>query len=202
MRRSQILKSMGIAAFSAALSGTAHAGPSTYIGEVIVTAASYCPYNTVEAFGQLMTIADNSALFSLYGTTYGGNGTTSFGMPDLRGRAPVHYGQGPGLTFYPWGVETGIEHNYLTVANIPPHSHNVLTTSQPPNTNDPNGAHLASAASPLRAVTGSSVDPSYDFAPTQIGLSGSVSPAPVDNVQPILAMRYCITVNGSYPPRS
>ncbi|HBH89031.1 tail fiber protein [Ponticaulis sp.] len=202
MRRSQILKSMGFAAFSAALSGTANAGPSTYMGEIIVTAASYCPYNTVEAVGQLMAIADNPALFSLYGTTYGGNGTTSFGMPDLRGRAPVHYGQGPGLTYYPWGTETGIEHNYLTVANIPPHSHNVLTTSQPPNTNDPDDAHLASAASPLRAVTGSSVDPSYDFASTQIGPSGSVSPDPVNNVQPILAMRYCITVNGSYPPRS
>ena len=202
MRRSQILKSMGIAAFSAALSGTAHAGPSTYVGEVIVTAASYCPQNTVEAAGQLLPVANYQMLFSLYGATYGGDARTTFGLPDLRGRAPVHLGQGPGLTYYPWGAEAGIEHNNLTVANIPPHNHNVLTTSQPPNTNDPDDAHLASAASPLRAATGSSVDTNYDFAATQIGPSGSVSPDPVNNVQPILAMRYCITVDGYYPPRS
>ncbi len=202
MRHSKVLKSAGIAAFSAALIGTAHAGPSTYTGEIIITAASYCPESTVEAVGQLMTIADNSALFSLYGTTYGGNGQTNFAMPDLRGRAPVHFGTGPGLTYYPPGAEAGIESNTLTVANIPPHNHNVRATSQAPNTNDPNGAHLASASAPLRAVTGSSVNTGFNFASTQIGPSGNPSPQPVNNVQPVLAMRYCITTDGYYPPRS
>ncbi len=202
MRHPKLLKSMGFAAVSAALMGQAQAGPSTYLGEVIVTAASFCPVNTVEAVGQLLPIANYQALFSLYGTTYGGDARTVFGVPDLRGRAPVHFGQGPGLTNYPLGAETGVESTTLQVANIPSHSHNVLATSQPPNTNDPAGAHLASAPSPLRAVSGSTVNQSYSFASTQVGPSGNPFPTPLNNVQPVLAMRYCVTVNGLYPPRN
>lgn len=202
MRHSNLIKSMGVAAFSAALMGQAQAGPTTYLGEVVLTAASYCPEGTVEATGQLLAVNNFQALFSLYGTTFGGDGRSTFGVPDLRGRAPVHFGTGPGLTYYQMGSRAGVETNTLTTANIPAHNHSVRATSQAPNTDDPDGAHLASAASPMRAALGGTTNPSYNLASTQIGPSGTQNPTPINNVQPILAMRYCVNISGAYPPRN
>ena len=181
---------------------SAHAGPDSYIGDVTISAASYCPRDTMEARGQLLAISEYTALFSLYGTFYGGDGRTTFGLPDLRGRAPVHFGTGPGLSTYAMGQKAGIETNTLTVANLPPHNHLVKATTGAANTKLPDGAHLAGAPAPARAAINSTIDTSKTFSPSMLGTAGSPNPAPINNVQPVLAMRYCVTVEGPYPPRS
>ena len=102
-------------------------GEDAYIGQICFVAGNYCPRNTAEARGQLATIAEYNALYSLVGTTYGGDGRTTFGLPDLRGRAPVQYGQGPGLTDYNWGQKAGQESVTLGVP-LPRHDHQATFT--------------------------------------------------------------------------
>ena len=87
----------------------AEAGADAYMGEIIIVGTNFCPRGSIEANGQLLSIEDNSALFSLFGTLYGGDGRTTFGLPDLRGRAAIHSGQGPGLTNRVQGQKGGQE---------------------------------------------------------------------------------------------
>lgn len=103
-------------------------GTEAYIGETCITAAGYCPRNTVEAYGQLLTVIDNEALFSLVGCTFGGDCRTSFGVPDLRGRAPVSYGQGPGLYYRQFGQYYGTEEITQTITQMPEHNHTATFT--------------------------------------------------------------------------
>lgn len=101
--------STAIAAASLSLSTAASAGSEEYIGEVILVGFNFCPRGTIAADGQVLAISQNMALFSLYGTTYGGDGRTTFGMPDLRGRTVVHNGVGPGLSTRRLGQRGGSE---------------------------------------------------------------------------------------------
>lgn len=179
---------------------SAHAGPNAYIGDVILTANSFCPRGTAEATGQLLPISSNTALFSLYGTTFGGDGRTTFALPDLRGRAPVHYGTGPGLTPYRLGERFGVEQTTLTVSNLPSHSHALKATTGSSNTDSPDGAALAGASAPNRAVSGATIDSSKSFSGNAVGHTGGSMP--LNNLQPILAMRYCVYMQGTYPSRS
>lgn len=93
----------------AATAPSAQAGPDEYLGEIMVTASNFCPRGTAEANGQLLPINANSALFSLLGTMYGGDGRTTFGLPDLRGRTMIGTGQGPGLSNRVQGERGGVE---------------------------------------------------------------------------------------------
>lgn len=113
-----------------ALSGQAFASctPDAYVGSVCMTAANFCPAGTVPAYGQTLPIASNTALFSLLGTTYGGDGRTTFGIPDLRGRMPVGDGQGTGLSLVIQGKQEGSEIRTLTIANMPVHNHTTTLT--------------------------------------------------------------------------
>lgn len=113
-----------LAAFGVAT--PAQAGSDAYLGEIMMTAASFCPRGTAELNGQLLSIAQNDALFSLMGTYYGGNGTTTFALPDLRGRVPMHYGQGNGLTPYMMGQQGGQERVTLTQQGMPSHTDDVM----------------------------------------------------------------------------
>ena len=101
---------------------------------------NFAPQGWAFCNGQLLSISQNTALFSLLGTTYGGNGTTNFALPDLRGRAAVDFGQGPGLSNYDLGQSTGSETVTLTVGQIPAHSHLVAANATVPS---PGGADLA-----------------------------------------------------------
>src|SRR5690606_2556657 len=112
-----------------------------YLGQLMLTAAWYCPAGWAEANGQLLPIAPNQLLFALIGTTYGGTGETHFALPDLRGRAPVHVGAGPGLSPRTIGEAGGTESVTLTSSQMPVHSHSLLGTT---------GA--ADAASPTNGV--------------------------------------------------
>jgi microcystin-dependent protein len=105
-------------------------GIEPFIGEVMITTYNFTVHNFALCNGQLLSIAQNTALFSLLGTTYGGNGQTTFALPDLRGRVPVHFGQGPGLSSYTLGQVFGTESTTLTTTQMPAHIH-TITITQP-----------------------------------------------------------------------
>ena len=100
-----------------------------FIGEVRMFAGNFAPSGWAKCDGQLLSIAQNTALFSLLGTTYGGDGETSFALPDLRGRAPIHQGNGPGLPSVSWGQKGGAANFTLTANQIPSHSHSVTAVA-------------------------------------------------------------------------
>jgi microcystin-dependent protein len=104
-------------------------GEDAYIGQICVTAAMFCPLNTAEAAGQMLTVSSYQALFSLIGCTYGGDCRNTFALPDLRGRAPVGQGTGPGLTTHPMGQKFGAETVTQTLAQMPVHNHTATFTS-------------------------------------------------------------------------
>lgn len=119
-----VLGKVGAAALLSCASMSAMAcGETPYVGEVCTFAFDFCPMGFVPANGQILPVSGNQALFSLLGTRYGGNGSTTFGVPDLRGRSPIHYGQGPGLSPVSIAQSSGAESATLTIGQLPAHSH-------------------------------------------------------------------------------
>jgi microcystin-dependent protein len=123
-----------------------------FIGQIMLFGGNFAPVGWALCNGQLMSIAQNTALFPILGTTYGGNGTTTFALPDLRGRAAVGFGQGPGLSNYDLGQSTGSEMVTLTVAQIPAHSHPVAANAAAANVQSPSGADLAQTVDSTRGA--------------------------------------------------
>ena len=159
---------------------------------------NFAPRGFALCNGQLLSIAQNDALFSLIGTTYGGDGQTTFALPDLRSRAPIHIGQGSGLPSYSLGENGGVEQVTLTASSIPAHSHPVTCTSNTGTQAGPGGAVWATDSSGATAE----YDPptGVPLAATAIGNSGGATPH--DNLQPYLAINYCIALQGLYPARN
>jgi microcystin-dependent protein len=177
------------------------------IAVVTCFGAEWAPKNWASCNGQLLPISQNQALFSLLGTTYGGNGVTTFGLPDLRGRRPVSPGQGIGLSNYVLGEMTGTETVTLSIPNLPMHTHNNELTlvldadsnpggvTRPVNTY-PAMADNSYAASPT-AAPNQMVPPTYAVA---IGTTGSSQPVPV--LMPYLVVNYIICLYGIFPSRN
>lgn len=170
-----------------------------YIGEIRMFGCNFAPRGWAFCNGQLLPIAQNTALFSLLGTTYGGNGTTTFGLPDLRGRVPIHFGQGPGLSPYSQGQTGGAESVTLLTTQIPAHSHTVNAVGS--------GGNQASPVGNLPAVesTGTSQNFSNGAAtgqmnPTMVNTAGGNQPH--SNVQPYQTINFCIALEGIYPSRN
>jgi microcystin-dependent protein len=147
--------------------------------------------------GQLLSIAQYNALFSILGTTYGGNGTATFALPDLRGRVPVGAGQGPGISNVDLGSQSGRETNTLTIMNLPPHTHSVKASNKFAGGDHPAGRYLGASASDkgFYDTTGDST-----MAPDMITPTGGGQP--IDNRQPSLGMNYIICTQGYYPSRA
>lgn len=177
---------------------------------VIMFAGNFAPRNWAYCQGQLLAISSNSALFSLLGTIYGGDGRTTFGLPDLRGRVPVGTGNGPGLTSRPLGQKGGTETNTLNILNLPSHNHTAsgkLATGGDNALSDISAGNLL--ASEARgggdalsiynsgAATGYMADGSV-----QVTVGNTGSNQAVNNIQPYLAMNYVICLQGVYPSRS
>ncbi|WP_210492450.1 tail fiber protein [Patulibacter sp. SYSU D01012] len=168
-----------------------------YVGEIRLFAGNFAPASWAFCDGQLMQIADNEVLFQLIGTTYGGDGQETFGLPDLRGRVPLHMGQGPGLQSYVIGEAAGVEDVTLTVPQLPSHSH-ALTASTGPGV----------AISPQNAVLGASPDVTMylrdgtttDLPPATAGPVGGSQPH--DNVMPTLTLSYIISLYGIFPSQT
>lgn len=164
-----------------------------YLGEIRLVGFTFAPKGWMFCEGQLLPINQNTALFSLLGTTYGGNGQTTFALPDLRGRVAVHFGQGPGLSNYVQGEVTGNEAITLTTPELPAHAHSVLTSKDEQTTNRPDGAYPT-----IGGIYASTQDGAAPMAPG--GNTGGNQPHP--NIQPLLVMNFVIAVEGIFPSRN
>lgn len=201
------------------LSNTAEA-QDPFIGEIRIFAGNFAPRGWAFCDGQLLSISSNSALFSILGTTYGGDGRTTFALPDLRGRAPIHAGHGAGLTNRVLGSKTGTEQTTITILNLPNHSHSASLTgstasvSIPVNVSDgdadetnPGSGVLANTGDDLYASS-PSTGSQYSGAPVQADVNGNVTigstgaEQPFNNMQPVLTVHYIIALEGTYPSRS
>ncbi|HLP61160.1 MAG TPA: tail fiber protein, partial [Candidatus Deferrimicrobium sp.] len=166
-----------------------------FIGEIKMWALNFAPYGWAFCNGQLLPIAQNTALFSILGTTYGGNGTTNFGLPNLQGRAPMHYGAGPGLTPRSLGQSNGEPTVTLITTEMPIHNHNL--TAQNVNAESLTASNQYLGNSMQTTPRGTSP---YNTFNTATGLTPMSSSAvqnvgggqPHENMQPYLAINFCI----------
>ncbi|MCW2118610.1 phage tail protein [Flavobacterium sp. 7A] len=170
-----------------------------FIGQISMFAGNFAPRGWAFCDGQLLAISQNTALFSILGTTYGGDGRTTFGLPDLRGRVPMHPGTGFGLSRRSLGESGGSETNTLNISQMPSHSHTVNAVSTDGNTNDPTNAVPANTKV---------LDKEYSTAATDavIMKSTMISPAggnsSINNMQPYKAINFIIALQGIFPSRS
>lgn len=181
----------------------AHALPP-YIGQVTAFAGNYCPREWTDAHGQLLQISQYNALFSLYGTMYGGDGRTTFGLPDLRGRHAISQGTGAGLPPYPQGSKGGSTEFVLSVLNLPAHNHEaeIQTADGNANATDPRTAAFGRVATATEGyVTG--VAPNARFMANGTVATGQTGGGQaVNKVSPYQTIRWCVSLSGIYPPRN
>ncbi|WP_419799261.1 MAG: phage tail protein [Terasakiella sp.] len=201
------------------------ASPTSYIGTIFATGAKFCPRNTVEAKGQLVAISQFEALYSVIGYAYGGDGRVSFGLPDLRARALVGVGTGPGLTPTPRGLKNGQQFVTLTSSNLPSHTH-TSTFDKVPQTTFAVSTNNASHPTPVNndwiatKKQGFATQNSY-IAPADKGTTAKVVASNTasssggtvsllnagSGIQmgintPSIVIRYCVVTQGVYPPRT
>lgn len=175
--------------------GTAHV--DQYLGEIRIFGGNFPPRDWAFCDGTLLSIAENDALFALIGTTYGGDGVTTFALPDPRGRALVHQGQNPRSgTSYPIGQRAGAEAVTLLSTQLPAHTHVVAGQGTEGTASAPSGALFAQSSS----ATYSNAAPTGTMAPNLVTASGGSQPH--DNMMPYLALEFIISLQGIFPPRS
>ena len=166
-----------------------------FIGEVRMFSFNFPPRGWAQCSGQLLAINQNQALFSILGTTYGGDGRTTFALPDLRGRVPVHMGQGAGLSSYNEGQLGGQETHTLIQSEIPAHTHSSSASS--------NAADVASPANAFWAdggVSAYSATPSTALSGAALSSAGGSQPH--ENRSPYLTVNFCIALVGIFPSRN
>jgi microcystin-dependent protein len=172
-----------------------------WIGEITTVSFGFAPVGWAMCNGQILQISQNTALFSLIGTTYGGDGIRTFALPDLRSRVGLHFGQGVGLSPYVLGQVLGFEGITLSIPQIPAHSHpySPQATDATGNIGSPATALWASpsTATSIYRVGGSA---NVNMSPQTIGTTGGSQPH--ENRQPLLALNYVIALSGIYPSRS
>jgi len=168
-----------------------------FVAEIRIFPFNFAPQGWAWCDGQLLPLSQNTALFSLLGTTYGGNGKSNFALPDLQGRAPMHPGQGPGLSLHDLGETGGSETVTLLESEIPSHSHALMARMEDASTPAPAGNHLARVPGDQMYQTnpGSLVQMSDNALPPAGG------DAPHNNLQPYLTFYFCIALQGIFPPR-
>jgi microcystin-dependent protein len=167
-----------------------------FIGEIKIVAFDFAMKGWALCNGQLMGIAQNQALFSILGTTYGGNGVTTFALPDLRGRAPVHAGSNfVGVNPVSLGEVSGQEHQTLLVTEIPMHTHPVIASSATGSNSDPANEFFAQSAELIYKN-----QPDTILAPQSVGLAGGSQPH--NNLQPYLVLNFQIALVGIFPSRN
>ena len=168
-----------------------------FLGQIIMFAGSFAPRGYALCDGQLLAISQNDALFSLLGTLYGGDGRTTFALPDLRGRAPVHMGNGPGLTNRPIGGKGGEEQVALAETQLPSHTHTVDGSTESGSNAAPSGQVLAN---PGGATLYSTDAPDATLAASSIGVTGGGQAH--YNMMPYQCLNFCISLLGIYPSRN
>jgi microcystin-dependent protein len=174
-----------------------------YIGEIRIFAGNFAPLGWAFCDGQLMAISENDTLFTLIGTTYGGDGQETFGIPDLRGRVPTHQGSSSGQT-YVIGEMAGVETVTLTTNQIPIHTHALVSTAAPASLDKPSGQSIFADMGPAGVNLNAFVP--YDGT-NQVALSpASVTPVggnqPHENMQPYLGLNFIISLFGIFPSQN
>jgi microcystin-dependent protein len=169
------------------------------LGEIKMFAGNFAPQGWALCQGQLLAISQNTALFSLLGTIYGGNGTTTFALPDFRGRVPLSFGQGPGLQNYVQGELIGTENVTLLSTQLPAHNHTVNAVAS--------GGNQASPAGGYPAIESTGTSLNYSNATNNATMnanmiSGGGGGQPHSNIQPILCVNFIIALQGVYPSRN
>lgn len=198
MRVKRVMISVMAAAMLATLPAKqAAAAVEPYIGEIMWVGFTFCPRGWAQADGQLLSISSNSALFSLYGTTYGGDGRTTFALPDLRGRVSVHVGQATGLSNYLLGQRSGSEQVMLTEQQIAGHSH-LINASQGATDNDPSGS-IPGGPGRTRIYDAPGTASTTMAANT---VANNIGGQTHENRPPYLALRACVALQGIFPPRN
>lgn len=204
LRRNRLGLVLGL--LTAASSG---AGSDPFLGEIRIFAGNFPPRGWAFCEGQLLPINQNQSLFSLLGTAHGGDGRTSFGLPDLRGRAPVHVGTGPNLDPITWGQKVGSTQVTMNINTLPNHLHDLASqtlalvgSEDGPDTDEPDGAFPATQEDDTYTTTGNPVD-------LAAGAIGAVTVStlgatnqPIPNNPPYLAMHYIIALQGVFPSRN
>lgn len=171
----------------------------SYLGEIRLFAGQFVPRDWAPCDGHLLAISGNEALFSLLGTNYGGDGRATFGLPDFRGRIPVSFGEGPGLTERKLGSRGGSATASLSIEQIPAHRHVFQGTDTPASSTNPVNAMFAK-------VDGVFYEPQHEgdnvnqFSPSAVGQTGEN--VPHENRMASLALNYIISLKGDFPPRN
>lgn len=168
-----------------------------YLGEIRMFGGNFAPYGWALCNGQLLAISQNTALFSLIGTYYGGDGVTTFALPNLQSRVAIHQGQGVGLSPYVIGQVGGTENVTLNSQQMPQHNHNMNVFNGPAGTNRAGGAYLADSSSGNVYTTG---NPNATLNSNAITLNGGSQPH--NNIQPYLCITFIIALQGIYPSRN
>lgn len=167
-----------------------------FIGEIRMFAGNFAPRGWALCNGQLLAVAQNDALFSLLGTIYGGDGRTTFALPDLRGRVPVHYGTGPGLSPRRIGEKAGVERVTLTTAQLPPHTHPQGAATPAGNTSPIGKLHGDTGTTTLYAA-GAGASQMHASASQAVG-----GGQPHDNLMPFTCVNFIIALFGIFPSRN
>jgi microcystin-dependent protein len=169
-----------------------------FVAEIRIFPFNFAPKGWAWCDGQLLPLSQNTALFSLLGTTYGGNGKSNFALPDLQGRAPMHPGQGPGLSLHDLGETGGSETVTLLESEIPAHSHSLNASKVDATERVPTGQLPANGIGGIVAFAAPG-------ALTQLspnGLAPAGGDQPHNNLQPYLTFYFCIALQGVFPPRT
>ncbi|ABC32695.1 Microcystin-dependent protein [Hahella chejuensis KCTC 2396] len=176
----------------------------SYIGEIRIFAATFAPRNWSFCDGQVLAASQQAALFSLLGSFYGGDGRTTFALPDMRGRLPLHFGQGPGLTPYAIGARVGVESVTVTMENMPPHTHTLMASNDAVTvdvspSNQVTG--VTDPAAPFYTTTGN-ITPLASEAVGYAGGAQNQQTSPHSIMMPYLALNFIISLKGVYPSRN
>lgn len=168
-----------------------------FVAEIRIFPFNFAPKGWAWCDGQLLPLSQNTALFSLLGTTYGGNGKSNFALPDLQGRAPMHPGQGPGLSLHDLGETGGSETVSLLESEIPAHSHAFRGNNTLGDSPVPGGNTLARLVNAYQQTVNANL---ISMAPESLPPAGGDQPH--NNLQPYLTFYFCIALQGVFPPRS
>lgn len=177
-----------------------------FIGQIQAFGFNFPPRGWATCSGQLLPIAQNSALFSLLGTQYGGDGRTTFGLPDFRGRIPLHFGQGPGLPNYNIGQKSGIYQITLTTANMPSHNHGFAVSSSKATQSSATTGTSIGAPGTTSGRTFTPVDGYNTTTPDVVMNAASIQNngggQSFNSMNPYIVVNWCIALVGIYPSRN
>ncbi|HWF07002.1 MAG TPA: tail fiber protein [Bryobacteraceae bacterium] len=174
-----------------------------YLGAIFIFAGNFAPRGYQLCQGQLLPISQNTALFSILGTTYGGNGTSTFALPDLRGRIPVGVGSGPGLNPIEQGELSGVQNVTILTSNMPAHNHLINAADSGGGLSSPKASFLAQPLDANQSPTtmySANAAPAATMAPNAVSVTGQSLPLNIQN--PYLGLNYIIAMEGIFPSRN